>query len=87
MIQGHNGYITVNYNCDGTTMLYSTVLLKCRDQAGVHDGWGLWLVIVVVERLEVRVGVIIWKLLGLGNCCWGKAGPERLSSTTIVRPY
>ena len=87
MIQGHNGYITVNYNCDGTTMLYSTVLLKCRDQAGVHDGWGLWLVIVVVERLEVRVGVIVSKLLGLGNCCWGKAGPERLSSTTIVRPY
>ena len=76
----------LGYNCGDTTMLYSTVLLKCRDP-GVYHGWGLWLIIVVVvvERLGVRVGAIVWKLLELGNRCWGKAGPGRLSSSDRIK--
>ena len=51
-----------------------------------YHGWGLWLIIVVVvERLGVRVGAIIWKLLELGNRCWGKAGPGRLPSSDRIK--
>ena len=59
----------LGYSCGDTTMLYSTVLLKCCDP-GIYHGWGLWLIIVVVvERLccglaspkpNFRVSTPIW---------------------------